>query len=102
MVHTNGLPEVVIEEITDPNEIARFRRQNERHRRNIEWLEAHWGDLLPQARDRFVVVANQQGHIADSPQEAWQWAQLHHPEDDGAIVHYVPAKKGWRIYAHRG
>ena len=102
MVHANEMPEVTVTEVTDPNEIARFQRQDARHRRNLEWLEAHWIDLLPLARGRFVVVAGEQGHVTDSPEAAWEWAKKNHPEDDGAIVHFVPLKKAWRVYAHRG
>lgn len=43
-------PKFIIEEVTDPKEIARAKAQDERHRRNTEWLQAHWADVLPQAR----------------------------------------------------
>lgn len=43
-------PKFIIEEVTDPEEIARSRAQHERHRRNSDWLQAHWSDVLPQAR----------------------------------------------------
>ena len=33
----------VIEEVSDPDEIRRSRAQDERHRRNSAWLQAHWG-----------------------------------------------------------
>jgi hypothetical protein len=52
-------------------------------------LQAHWGDVLPQARGKFVAVANQEAFIAATPAEAWAWAEATHPEDNGAIVHYV-------------
>lgn len=93
-------PTFVIEEVTDPAEIARSQAQNERHRRNSDWLQAHWPDLLPQARGKFVAVAGQEAFIADTSQEAWALAQAAHPEDDGAISQYVPARLGPRIYAN--
>lgn len=93
-----AIPKVTIEEVSDPKEIARSRAQHERARQNEEWLQAHWGDL-PQAEGRFVVVAGQEAFVTDTPQAAWQWAKTHHPDDDGALVMYVPARKGWWIYA---
>jgi hypothetical protein len=90
----------VIEVVTDPDEIARSRAQTERHRRNSEWLRSHWADVLPQARGRFLAVAGQEAYIADTPEEAWQWAQTTHPEDNGAFVRYVRTDTGPRIYAH--
>jgi len=89
----------IIEEVSDPNEIACARAQDERHRRNSEWLQAHWADVLPQARGKFLAVAGQEPFIADRPEEAWACVEATHPEDDGAIVHYVRPETGPRIYA---
>jgi hypothetical protein len=89
----------VIEEVTDPNEIARARAQSERHRRNTDWLQAHWAEVLPQARGKFLAVAGQEAFIADTPAEAWAWVDTMHPEDNGAIVEYIRLEKGPRIYA---
>jgi hypothetical protein len=58
--------EITIEEVTDPGEIARFRAQDEQHRRNADWLQAHWSDLLPQAHGKFLAVAGQETFIAQS------------------------------------
>ncbi len=91
--------EFTIEEVTDPDEIARARAQDERHRHNSDWLQAHWPDVLPQARGKFLAVAGQEPFIADTPEEAWAWVDATHPEDDGAIVQYVRTETGPRIYA---
>jgi hypothetical protein len=92
----------ILEEVTDPAEIARSRAQDERAGRNYAWLQAHWQDVLPQARGRFLAVAGQEAFIADAPAEAWKTARDAHPEDDGAISQYVPREGGPRIYDHRG
>ena len=55
---------LILEEITDPAELARAQAQDERHRRNQEWLAAHWSSLLPRARGQFVAVARQEAFIA--------------------------------------
>jgi len=57
-------PVFEIEEINDPVEVARCKAQDERGRRNSDWLQAHWADLLPQSRGKFVAVADQEAFIA--------------------------------------
>src|SRR5215471_17057670 len=94
-------PTFIIEEVTDPNEIARLQAQDERQRRNGEWLQAHWADVLPQARGKFLAVAGQEPFIADTPAAAWAWIDATHPEDDGAIVQYIRPDTGPRMYVDR-
>jgi len=94
-------PKFVIEAIDDPGRAGPARAQLERGWRNLEWLAAHWEDLLPQARGRFVAVAGQEAHLADTAEEAWAWTRAAYPADDGAIVQYVRTQQGPRIYAHR-
>ncbi len=93
--------EFVFGSIDDPIQAAKIRSRIEAGERNAAWLSGHWPDFLPQARGRFVVVAGQEGHIADSAEEAWAWAKSVHPEDDGALVQYVRTGLGPRIYAYR-
>jgi hypothetical protein len=95
-------PQVIIGEVTDPEAIARARAQDERARRNDEWLQAHWPEIVPRARGRFLAVAGQEAFIADTPEEAWDMAMAAHPEDDGAHAQYVLPEPGPRIYAYRG
>lgn len=90
-------PPFVIEEVTDPEEIARFRALMEQSRRNSDWLQAHWGDLLPQALGRFVAVAGQEAFIADTSLEAEARAVAAHPEAKSVLVQYVTPRKGPRI-----
>jgi hypothetical protein len=94
-------PIEILEEVTDPVEIARFRAATEQQRRNGAWLQAHWGDLLPQAIGKFLAVAGEEAFLGDTPQEAWSKAKAAHPEDAGAICQYVRPHVGPRIYAHR-
>jgi len=94
--------DLIIEAIDEPARTAMARAQIERGWRNIDWLAAHWASLLPQARGRFVAVAEQEPHLADSADEAWAWAKAAHPNDDGAIVQYVRLEEGPRVYAHFG
>jgi len=93
--------EFIVEEVTDPDDIARSRTCHEQARHNMDWLEAHWSDLLPQALGMFLAVAGQEAFLAASPEEAIAWARSAHPEDRGALFQYVRPEKGPRIYANR-
>lgn len=90
-----------IEEVRDPAETDRITAQFERGHKNSQWLAAHWHDLLPGARGRFVAVAGEEAFVADSSEEAWGCAKHAHPDDDGAFVQYVFATSGPRLYANR-
>lgn len=95
-------PKFVIEEVTDPDEIARFKAQDERARLNEDWLQEHWSELLPAARGKFIAVAGQEAFIADTAKEVRAMAMSAHPDDDGVIVQYVRPEPGPRIYAIQG
>jgi hypothetical protein len=88
-----------IEEVSEPSEIARSQLRDQCHRRNSEWLQAHWGDVMPQARGMFLAVAGQEPFIADSAAQASVWVDATHPEDPGAFVQYIRPETGPRIYA---
>src|SRR6266404_5051791 len=93
-------PKFIIEEVTDPVEIARSNEQHAQAERNWNWLEAHWPDLLPQALGKYVAVAGQEAFISEDGVEARAKAVTAHPKDKGVILQYVPAAKGPRIYAN--
>jgi hypothetical protein len=61
-------PAFRVEEVSNPHDIARARAQDERHRRNSDWLQRHWAVVLPQARGKFLAVAGQEPCIADTPE----------------------------------
>jgi hypothetical protein len=86
---------------TDPERIAQSRAQDERFKRNSDWLQAHWPDLLPHARGRFLTVAGQEAFIGDTPEESRAMARAAHPDDDGAFGRYVFPNRGPRIYGNR-
>ena len=58
---------IIMEEVTDPAVIARARAQDERFKRNSDWLQAHWSDLLPRVRGKHLAVAGEEAFIADRP-----------------------------------
>ena len=92
-------PKFVIEEVNDPDAVARLLAQDERARRNEFWLQSHWSELLPSARGRFIAIAGQEAFIADTAEEARAMAKVAHPDDDGVIDQYVRPELGPRIYS---
>jgi hypothetical protein len=92
---------VVIEEVTDPAEIAAARVQRERSDRNAAFLEAQAKEVYSRNRGKCVCVAGEELFVADTPEEAMALAKAAHPEDDGSFMRYIPREKLARIYAHR-
>jgi uncharacterized protein YbdZ (MbtH family) len=83
---------VIMEKVSDPDGITRARAHDRRLKRNLDWLNSHWDDLLPEAHGRYVAVAGQEAFVADTYDQAWAMARAAHPNDDGAWGQYVPRK----------
>jgi hypothetical protein len=77
-----------------------IRAWEEQARRNSQWLQTHWDQLLPQALGMFLAVAGEEAFIADTAPGAWRWADEKHPQDDTATVQYVNPRIGPRVYAN--
>jgi hypothetical protein len=91
---------LTLEEVNDPVMIARVQAHDERFKRNSDWLQDHWPDLLPQSLGKHLVVAGQEAFVAETSAEAWAVAQAAHPDDDGSFCQYVLPHRGHRIYAN--
>src|SRR5205823_7727599 len=94
-------PQIVIEEVTDPEVIARSAKVFEQAERNMNWLQSHWQDLLPGVLGKFLAVAGQEAFIADSSEQATAMARAAHPDDHGLLIQYVRPEKGPKIYGNR-
>jgi hypothetical protein len=90
---------VVMEEITDPEEWARARAQQERADRNWAWFDAHAQEIFRTYRGKCICVAGQELFVADTPEAVLVLAQAAHPEDNGRFTRYIPREKVARIYA---
>ena len=97
---TNQQFPIVMEEVTDPEELAQARAQDERFERNFAWFQAHAAEIFSRYRGQCIVIAGEELFAADTPKEAWSLAEAAHPEDDGSFIHYIPKEKVSRIYAH--
>lgn len=91
---------VILEEVTDPDELAQAQRQHERFGRNFAWLQAHASDVYTNYRGKCICIAGEELFVADTPEQAFALGAAAHPDDDGSFVHYIPLEKLARIYAH--
>jgi hypothetical protein len=92
---------IVMQEVTDPKEIARARAQRERFDRNAAWLQAHAQEIYSRHRGKCVCIAGEEIFVAETPEEAMRLANAAHPDDDGSFVQYVPRERFTRVYANR-
>jgi hypothetical protein len=92
---------IVMEEVTDPIELAKARAQRERFDRNAAWLQAHAAEVYERHRGRCICVAGEELFVAHTPEEALALATAAHPDDDGSFVQYIPRERFARIYANR-
>jgi len=90
---------LVMEEITDPDELARGKPQRERFDRNMEWLRAHAAEVY-RHRGKHICIAGQELFVGDAADEVLARARAAHPEDDGLYVRYIPRENVPRIYAN--
>ena len=92
---------IVMEEVTDPEELATARAQDERFERNLRWFTRHATEIYATHRGKCVCVAGEQLFVADAPQDALALARRSHPDDDAFLLRIIPRQRIARIYAHR-
>lgn len=92
---------LVMYEVTDPEELAKAKAQDEQFEKNRAWLESRIAQICAQNRGKCIVVAGQELFVADDALDAVAQARKAHPEDKGFLLRYIPKVKMERIYAHR-
>lgn len=92
---------IVMEEVSDPQEVARARLQFAQAELNSDWLQAHATEIYAQHRGKFIVVAGEELFVANTPEEATALAKAAHPDDEGSIIRYIYPKKMARVYANQ-
>ena len=100
MIRIRQVP-LVMEEVTDAEELAKARVQDERFARNWAWFDAHAGEIYARHRGKCLCIAGQELFVADTPEEVLALATAAHPDDDGRFTRYIPKERTYRIYAHR-
>ncbi len=92
---------IVMEEVTDPEDIAAARARRERFDRNSAWFQSHATEVYTRHRGKCVCVAGEELFVAATPEEVLAQARTAHPEDDGSVlIRYIPREKLARIYAN--
>jgi hypothetical protein len=61
--------QIVMEEITDLEELAKARMQRARFDRNTAWLQAHVAEVYPSYRGKCICIAGEELFVADTPEE---------------------------------
>lgn len=93
-------PLIMYEGGLGPAELAAFRAQGQRIRRNAEWLQAHTATVYDATAGKYICIAGCQLFVADTAQEARALALTAHPDDDGYLLQYITKEKGPRLYGH--
>ena len=89
-----------MEEVTDSEELALARAQDERASRNSAWLKVHASEIYSQHRGRCICISGEELFVADTPKDVLALARAAHPEDDGRLILYIPRERVARIYAN--
>ena len=92
--------QIVMEEVSDPNENEKFGIRWEQADRNSAWLQTHAHEVYSRHRGKFIVIAGEELFVGDTPEEPLKLAKSKHPEDEGAIIRYVYRNKLARVYAN--
>lgn len=92
---------IVMDEVSDPEEVTRALTQFAQAELNSEWLQAHAAEIYGQHRGKFIVVAGEELFVADTPEDATAFAKAAHPDDEGRIIRYIYPKKMARVYANQ-
>ena len=93
---------IIVEEVTDPVEIARSKEQDKQFQRNLDWLKAHSHEVYSQNRGKYICIAGQELFVGESVKEVMALAEARHPEDKGRYFRYIPQENIPRIYANHG
>lgn len=99
---SGGQPRVVMEEVTDPIELAEARVRQERFDRNWEWFQGQASEIFQRHRGKCICIAGQELFVADTPEEVRAMGNRAYPDDNGSFLHYIPRDKVARIYADSG
>lgn len=92
-------PAIVIQEVTDPQEVAEAQARRTRFDRNETWLQAHAAEIYRRHRGRYICIAGEELFVGDTADGAYALGKTAHPEDDGSFVRYIPKEKLPRVYA---
>jgi hypothetical protein len=91
---------ITMEFVTDPEDLARARKQREQFDRNAAWLQKHVPEIYRQHRGELICIAGEELFVGDTVQEVIAKATAAHPDGAGRFVRYIPLENVPRIYAN--
>jgi hypothetical protein len=91
---------VVLECLSDSDELVIARRQRKQFDRNSAWLQSHLAEIYAQHRGKCICIAGEELFVAATTEEAIAQARARHPDDQGWFTRYIPQERLARIYAH--
>ncbi len=94
-------PLIIMEQITDPVELAKAQAREELFERNSVWFDAHATEIYHTHRGKCLCISGEELFVADTPAEALALAKAAHPDDDGRFTRIIPKENLPRIYAQR-
>jgi len=95
-------PAVIMEQVTDPAELAAAQARRVLLDRNWAWFEAHAPEIYRSHRGQCLCVSGEELFVGDTPAEVLALAKAAHPDDAGRFTRIIPKDKLPRIYAHPG
>jgi len=91
---------IIMEFVTDPEELARARKQREQFDRNAAWLQKHVPEIYGQHRGKLICISGEELFVGDTVQDVVARATAAHPEDEGWFTRYIPKERLYRVYAN--
>ena len=105
MIHDSGKKssdpanKIVLEEMTDPVELAKAAARRVQNDRNFAWFQTHAQEVYDNHQGKCICIAGEELFVGDTPREVFALATAAHPEDKGRFVLTIPKQKLRRIYA---
>ena len=93
---------IVMEEVTDSEELAKARAQRERFDRNSAWLQAHIAEIYARYRGKCICILGEELFVADTPKRLWHWRLPHILKMTGAFSVTSTRKAGSHLCALMG
>ena len=84
---------ILMEAVTDLDELAKARMPRERCDRNTAWLQAHASEIYPRYRGKCICIAGEELCVADTPEEVLALAPAAMPRMMGFFSTTFPVRR---------
>ena len=86
VVGKSRLPELATmsEEPFSPEELAEFRRSRATFKRNMEWYNTHWAEIVEKYAGQFICVSGGEVFAGADARDVYARAAAKYPEESGA------------------